>query len=138
MRMIQFSRATGETDAQLLARINTAVARMSAGESFEDVAKQLSDTRRTQGGDWGWKKRSDLKKDFSDPLFVLEKGKTTGAILQPECGYLLYAEDRRYAGIQAIDDVREQIERILIQNMARVSEERWLERLRRNGYVKLY
>ena len=32
MRMIQFSRATGETDAQLLARINTAVARMSAGE----------------------------------------------------------------------------------------------------------
>jgi peptidyl-prolyl cis-trans isomerase SurA len=138
MRMIQFSRATGETDAQLLARINTAVARMSAGESFEDVAKQLSDTRRTQGGDWGWKKRSDLKKDFSDPLFVLEKGKTTGAILQPEGGYLLYAEDRRYAGIQAIDDVREQIERILIQNMARVSEERWLERLRRNGYVKLY
>ncbi|GAB1489516.1 hypothetical protein MASR2M8_19690 [Opitutaceae bacterium] len=138
MRMIQFTRATGETDAQLMARVNAAAARIRAGESFEEVAKQVSDTRRTQGGDWGWKKRADLKKDFSDPLFVLEKGHVTEPILQPEAGYLLYAEDRRYAGIQPIDQVREQIERILIQNMARVSEERWLERLRRNGYVKLY
>jgi len=138
MRMIQFSRTPGETDQQLMARINTAVARLNAGEKFEDVAKELSDTRRTQGGDWGWKKRVDLKKEFSDPLFLLEKGQVTAPILQPEGGYLLYAEDRRYAGIQPIDQVREQIERILIQNMARASEERWLERLRRNGYVKLY
>jgi len=138
MRMIQFTRASGETDQQLLARINAAAARIKAGESFVDVAKEVSDTRRAQGGDYGWQKRSDLKKDFSEPLFVLEKGQATAPILQPEGGYLLFAEDRRYAGIQEIDQVREQIERILIQNMARVSEERWLERLRRNGYVKLY
>jgi peptidyl-prolyl cis-trans isomerase SurA len=32
--------------------------------------------------------------------------------------------------------VRDQIERILVQQMGRQSSDRWLERLRRNGYVK--
>ena len=41
-----------------------------------------------------------------------------------------------YAGIQQLDDVRDQIERILAQQMGQISQERWLERLRRNGYVK--
>lgn len=138
MRMIQFTRAPGETDAQLMARVRAAADRIAGGESFENVAKQVSDTRRAQGGDYGWQKRSDLKKDFSEPLFALEKGGVTAPIIQAEGGYLLYAQERRYAGIQPIDQVREQIERILVQNMARVSEERWLERLRRNGFVKLY
>ena len=51
---------------------------------------------------------------------------------------MLFAEDRKYAGIQPIDEVRGDIERILVQQMARQSEDRWLERLRRNGYVKHY
>ena len=48
------------------------------------------------------------------------------------------AEDRKFAGIQPIDDVRDRIERILVTQMTRSSQERWLERLRRNGYVKHY
>jgi peptidyl-prolyl cis-trans isomerase SurA len=52
--------------------------------------------------------------------------------------FLLFVEDRRIAGVQAIDAVRDEIERILVQQMARVSQDRWLERLRRNGYVKHY
>ena len=53
-------------------------------------------------------------------------------------GFLLFAEDRKYAGIQPIDEVRDQIERILVTQMTRSGQERWLERLRRNGYVKHY
>ena len=51
---------------------------------------------------------------------------------------MLFVEERKYAGTQTIDDVRDEIERILIQQMSRQSHERWLERLRRNGYVKHY
>ena len=49
-----------------------------------------------------------------------------------------HEEDRKFAGIQGIDEVRDQIERILVQQMGRASQERWLERLRRNGYIKHY
>ncbi len=137
-RMIQFTRMPGQTDAELLAKANTALARIRAGESFADVAKSVSDTKKSQGGDWGWLKRADLKKEFSEPLFALEPGQTTDPVVLPEGVFLIHAEDRRYAGIQPIDEVRETIELILSQTMTREAEERWRERLRRTGYVKLY
>jgi peptidyl-prolyl cis-trans isomerase SurA len=68
----------------------------------------------------------------------LKKGEVTEPIIMPEGAFLMYVEDRKYAGTQPIDEVRDQIERILVQQMARTSQERWLERLRRNGYVKHY
>ncbi|MBI5380362.1 MAG: peptidylprolyl isomerase [Opitutae bacterium] len=139
MRMIQFTRGEGETDAQLKAKTQEVLDRTKAGEKFEELAKQLSqDSRRARGGDWGWMKRTEFRKEFCDPLFALKKGEATEAIILPEGAYVLYVEDRKYAGIQPLDEVRDQIERILLQQMAHQSQEKWLERLRRNGYVKHY
>jgi peptidyl-prolyl cis-trans isomerase SurA len=139
LRLIQFSRTEGQTDAELEAKANMVFARLKAGEKFEELAKEYSqDSRRTKGGDWGWQKRSDLKPEFSEPLFSLKKGEVSNAIILPEGCFILYAEDRKYAGIQPIDNVRDEIERVLVQQMTRNSQEHWLERLRRNGYVKHY
>lgn len=139
LRLIQLRREDGQTDAELTAKANEVIARITNGETFEAVAKDVSqDTRRAKGGDWGWQKRSDLKPELSEPLFKLTKGELTKPIIMPEGAFLLYVEDRRFAGVQPIDEVRDQIERILVQQMARVSQDRWLERLRRNGYVKYY
>ena len=139
LRLIQLSRTEGETDETLTQQANQVLARFKAGEKFEDLAKEYSkDMRRAKGGDWGWQKRSDFRKEFSDVAFELKKGEASRPILLPEGAFILYAEDRKIAGIQPIDEVRDQIERILIQQMQRGSQERWLERLRRNGYVKHY
>jgi hypothetical protein len=35
---------------------------------------QLRLAPRSKGGDWGWMKRSDLKPEFSEPLFAVKKG----------------------------------------------------------------
>ena len=59
-------------------------------------------------------------------------------MILPEGCFILYAQERKYAGIQPIDSVRDEIERVLQQQMTRNSQEHWLERLRRNGYVKHY
>jgi len=137
--LIQLNRAPGATDDELRAKAEAIIARVKAGEKFEDVAKEVSqDARRSRGGDWGWLKRSDLKPELSEPAFKLEKGEVTEPILMAEGAFILYIEDRKYAGIQPLDEVRDQIERTLVAQMARSSEERWLERLRRNGYVKHY
>lgn len=137
MRLIQFTRKAGQTDEDLRAIAQAALNRVRSGEKFEDIAREVSeDSRRTRGGDWDWRKRSDLRPEFSDPLFQLKKGETSDVIVTSDGAFLLYAEGRKYAGIQPIDEVRDQIERILIQQGARQSQERWLERLRRNGYVK--
>jgi peptidyl-prolyl cis-trans isomerase SurA len=140
LRLIQFARKNGETDEQLRQKARQVRARLEAGEAFEDIARDVSeDARRARGGDWGWQKRSDLRAEFSDPLFALKAGEATDAIIMGDQGaFVLFAEERRYAGIQPLDEVREDIEHILRQQMTREAHERWLERLRRNGYVKLY
>jgi peptidyl-prolyl cis-trans isomerase SurA len=139
MRMIQFTRGEGETDAQLRAKGQEVVSRFRAGEKFEDLAKQFSqDSKRARGGDWGWQNRNDLKKEFSDPLFALKQGELTEPVVTPDGCFVLFAEERKYAGIQPLDEVRDQIERILLQQMTQQSQQKWLERLRRNGYVKHY
>lgn len=139
MRLLSLTRQTGETDEQLKARADAVYARFKAGEKFEDLAREVSqDSKRTRGGDWGWQPRADLKPEFSKPLFVLEKGQATEPIIAPEAAYLLYVEDRKFAGVQPLADVRDQIERILVNQMGREAEQRWIERLRRNAYVKIY
>lgn len=139
LRLIQLNRAPDESETQLETKAREIIGRFNRGEKFEDLAREYSqDSRRAKGGDWGWQKRSDLRKDFSEPLFELKAGEISEPVMTPEGCFLLFAEERKYAGIQPIDEVRDDIERILIQQMARVSQDRWLERLRRNGYVKHY
>ncbi len=137
LRLIQLSRAPGQNDGELKGQADAILLRLRSGEKFEDLAKEYSsDSRRAKGGDWGWMKRSDLKPEFSEPLFAVKKGECSEPVVLPEGCFLLFAEDRKYAGIQPLDEVRDQIERILVQQMGREYEDRWLERLRRNGYVK--
>ncbi len=139
LRVIQFTRADGENDELLRAKAEAVIQKFRSGEPFSELARQYSqDSRRSKGGDWGWTKRSDIRKEFSDILFGLKKGEVSTPIITPEGCFLLYVEDRKFAGIQPIDDVRDEIERILAQQMTRQSQERWLERLRRNAYVKMF
>ncbi len=139
LRLIQFNRRNDETDLELRAKAIEVRGRFDRGEKFEDLAREYSqDSRRTRGGDWGWQKRTDLKAEFSEPLFALKKGEMTEPIILPEGCFLLYVEDRKYAGIQPLEEVRDQIEVMITRQMAAVSQERWLERLRRNGYVRHY
>ncbi|MBI5769031.1 MAG: peptidyl-prolyl cis-trans isomerase [Verrucomicrobia bacterium] len=139
LRLIQLSRGDDDTDATLLTKGNDLLAKMKDGAKFEDLAKEYSkDTRRSKGGDWGWMPRSNLKEEFSKPVFSMKKGECSQPIVLPEGCYLLFVEDRKYAGIKPIDEARDEIERILIQQMTHANQERWLERLRRNGYIKHY
>ncbi len=139
LRLIQLTRSPGEDDASLREKAASITKQLATGASFTDLARLFSqDSRRTKGGDWGWQKRSDLREEFSNVLFTLEKGQHSEPLIMQEGAFLLYVEDRKHAGIQPIDEVRDQIERILVQQSAREAQERWLERLRRNGYVKHY
>jgi len=96
MRMIELTRSNGDTDSQLKSKAETIMGRLRSGEKFEDLAKQFSeDLHRSKGGDWGWKKRGDLKPEFSDPLFALKKGQSTDPIVTPDGCFVLFAEDRK-------------------------------------------
>lgn len=139
LRMIQITREEGQTDAQLEPKVNEIVRRFKSGEKFEDLAKNFSqDTKRTKGGDWGWQNFSDMRKEFSTPLNDAKKGEIAGPVYMPEGAFILFVDERKYAGIEPLDSVRPQIEAILSQQEASISQQRWLERLRRDAYIKHY
>ena len=137
LRLIQLNREPDDTDDSLRRKAGDIIKQLKAGASFTDLARLYSnDSRRAKGGDWGWQRRSDLRKEFSDILFTLDAGHYTDPIIMPEGAFLLYVEERKHAGVLPLDDVREQIEHLLVQQSAGEAQERWLEKLRRNGYVK--
>ncbi|HEX2862372.1 MAG TPA: peptidylprolyl isomerase, partial [Lacunisphaera sp.] len=137
LKLIQIARAPEDTDDTLRAKADLVVAELVGGADFGDVARKYSqDSRKTKGGDWGWQRRSDLRKEFSDVIFSLKKGERSDPLITPEGAFIFLAEDRKYAGTLPIDEVRPDIERALVQQGSRRATERWLEKLRRNAYVK--
>jgi peptidyl-prolyl cis-trans isomerase SurA len=139
VRMIQFSRHEGDTDDSLMSKGRLVLARLRDGERFEDIAREVSeDLHHSRGSDWSWMTRTNMNATFTDQVFALKKGEVTEPIITPDGCFIFYAEDRRYAGIQPLDQVRDQIEHLLVTQMSNDARERWLERLRRDGYVKRF
>lgn len=96
LRLIQLTRAAGETDAALMDKANVILARFRNGETFEALAREFSqDARRDKGGDWGWQRPSNLKADYSEQLFALKKGEVSAPIVTADGCFLLFAEDRK-------------------------------------------
>jgi peptidyl-prolyl cis-trans isomerase SurA len=137
LRMIQLNRAPEDTDDTLRARAATVMTELAAGTEFAEVARKYTQgAGKSKGGDMGWMNRSSLRKEFNDVIFTLEKGKRSEPLILPEGAFIFYAEDRKHAGILPLDEVRPDIERALVQQGSRQATERWLEKLRRNAYVK--
>jgi peptidyl-prolyl cis-trans isomerase SurA len=137
LRLIQLTRGEGDTDDSLRSKAATIITQLKAGTEFANLARQYSqDSRKGKGGDWGWQRRSDLRKEFSDTIFGLEKGQYSEPLVMPEGAFIFFAEERKHAGILTLDEVRPDIEHTLIQQSSRQATERWLEKLRRNAYVK--
>jgi peptidyl-prolyl cis-trans isomerase SurA len=137
LRLIQIARTPDDTDESLRAKADGIVAELVAGAEFGDLARKYSqDSRKGKGGDWGWQRRSDLRKEFSDVIFTLKKGERGEPLVTPEGAFLFFVEDRKYSGTLPIDEVRPEIEKALVQQGSRKATERWLEKLRRNAYVK--
>ncbi|TVR47230.1 MAG: peptidylprolyl isomerase [Puniceicoccaceae bacterium] len=139
LRLIRLAQLADEDPSLLEQTAETILRRLNEGTPFADLARTHSqDTRRNRGGDWGWINRDDLRAELAEVAFSLEPGQFSEAIKLGQDIYLLYVEDRRHAGIQPLSEVRDQIERFLVSQMAREAHERWLERLRRNAYIRFF
>jgi peptidyl-prolyl cis-trans isomerase SurA len=139
LRLIRLTKLADESESILSQTADNVMRRLREGASFADLAEEYSqDPSKRQGGDWGWTSPADLREELSAAAFALEKGEFSEPVKIENDIYILYVEDRRESGIQPIEEVREQIERLLVSQMAREEQDRWLERLRRTGYVRYF
>jgi peptidyl-prolyl cis-trans isomerase SurA len=138
LRMIVLNKPVGDTNQtrQLAEEVLT---KLNEGAAFPEMASVYSQgSQRSQGGDWGWVEKSVLRKELSDVAFTLKPGERSGVLETPEACYLMLVEDRRPEHIKPLNDVRDDIERILSNQRRDRLQKQWIERLKKKTFFRYF
>ena len=139
LRQIILTPLADEGAAPLRQTAERIIEELAAGANFGDLARRYSqDDMSRRGGDWGWIEPQDLRAELSTVAFNLNKGEHSEPIELGGTIFILYAQDKREEMIQPATQVREVIEEVLAGEIARESQERWLQNVRRDAYVRYF
>jgi len=110
------------------------IAKLKAGASFEELAKQSKDTASANnGGDLDWATPAAFVKPFSDAMVQLQKGQMTETPVQSQYGFhIIKVDDIRPAKVPALEDVKRQITDGLEQKKLQAYQ----EELRKKAVIK--
>lgn len=96
--------------------IEKALARIRAGESFEAVARSVSDAPdRDSGGDMGWMPMSSLPPFYAEVVVKLEKGEISSPIKSNLGWHLIKLIDKESEEKISFEDAKTKIRRILYE-----------------------
>lgn len=123
------------TDAKARARADSLRGAILRGADFADLAQRFSDDpgSGSQGGDLGFFARGRMVREFSDTSFALPVGRVSQPV-KTQFGYhLIRVDEKKPAGIQPFDEVKEDIRRTLAQargdSSARLAAQKMRRRL---------
>lgn len=111
--------------------------KVKAGANFAAMAKEYSATPDAEkGGDMGFLHPKDLDPNFLILLKSMEVGQISD-IIPTEVGFIIFkvTEIRPVAGEVTIDDVRTEIETILITEKTLIFFDKWMNELREEAFV---
>jgi peptidyl-prolyl cis-trans isomerase SurA len=130
--------ATDEQIAQAKAKAEDVVARLKAGASFEDLAKQMSGGQTaSQGGDLGQFKRGALAKALEDPTFALKAGEWTAPIRTRQGYVVLKVTEHTQAGIQPLSVVDQEVQEAIYREAIQPALRTYLTGLREKAYIEI-
>lgn len=109
------------------------------GADFERMAQMYSeDSNYERGGDWGWIERRTLTEELSNKAFALSTGQVSEVIPHGNNFYIMKVEARKNASVKPVDEVREDIERKLMQAERQKLQQKWIDSLRERAYIKMF
>jgi len=109
------------------------------GAEFSRMAEMYSEDESTQqvGGDWGWIERGTLNEKISGVAFSLRPGEISPVVQIDNTYYILTVEAKKNARVKPISEVRDEIEKNLIQQERMKTQKQWIDGLRRAAYIKI-
>ncbi len=139
LRMIVLNKPSGEADGKTRKLADEILGKLKDGAPFTEMATIYSQgSQRAQGGDWGWVERSVLRKELADAAFALKAGERSGVIDTDQACYLMLVEETRPSHYKTLSEVREQIDKDLLQQERARLEKQWIERLKKKTFVVYY
>ena len=113
--------------------------KLANGAEFDRMAQIYSeDSSRDLGGDWGWIERKTLAGPLEKVAFNLPVGRISNIIEFKGNFYLLKVEEKKGGATPSLAQVREQIEKKLIQQEAQNLQEKWIASLRSKAYIRTF
>lgn len=137
LRMIVLNARTPEEKERAKKIAEEIITKVKEGAAFSEMADTYS-SGRNPGGDWGWADRTKLRKELADAAFALKAGEMSGAIETPEACFLMLLEEKRSSHVKALSEVRDEIERNMINEERERLQKKWLDRLRKKTFVRYF
>ena len=114
-RHILINAEEGASEAEIEAARSKAaalLARIKAGEPFEDVAKENSDDAGSaiEGGDLGYFERGNMVTAFDDVVFKMQVGEVSELVKTPFGFHIIKLEDIREGHTKSFEEVRADLE----------------------------
>jgi peptidyl-prolyl cis-trans isomerase SurA len=115
------------------------LAKLDAGDSFESMAKLYSEGREAkEGGDWGWIGHDILRKELGESAFSLKPGQHSRLIETDDGFYILQVTDVKIPSTKPLIEVRDEIEKTLLEQQRTRMQEQWVKDLRAKAYIRMY
>jgi peptidyl-prolyl cis-trans isomerase SurA len=115
------------------------VEKLKSGAEFDRIAQIYSeDSSRELGGDWGWVEPKTLAGPLEKVAFKLAPGTVSNIIDYSGNYYILKVEDKRGGVTRSFAEMRDEIEKRLLQQQAQDIQERWLASLRSKAYIRTF
>jgi len=130
------------TDEEAAAKLKQAEdirARLMGGESFEELARQVSeDPKASSGGYWGWIDPDSRRAELAVVLKKMSAGEISPVISAGDELYILKVEGRRNASVVPFEAVQENIRSDLYKKEQKRLYDAWIEKLKQNAYIKKF
>ena len=131
--------ATDAAIAQAKSRAEDVEAKLKAGASFEEMAKQLSGGQTAaKGGDLGEFKRGALGSSaLEDPVFALQAGEWTAPIRTRQGFVVLKVTEHTQAGVPPLSAVEQQVQEAIYTEAIQPALRTYLTGLREKAYIDI-
>jgi hypothetical protein len=122
-------------EATARAAIEQAERELEAGAVFEELADRVSDCPG-RGGDLGFFPRGQMVEEFEDVVFSLDVGKRSGIFRSPFGFHIARVMARKPEGMRGLDEVRDQISQMLLEQKRQRAVEQFLDKLMSSAKVE--
>jgi parvulin-like peptidyl-prolyl isomerase len=112
------------------------IRKLKEGASFSEMAAIYSQDRNK--GDRGWVEKGVLRKELDQIAFELKPGERSDVIDTEDVCYLMLVEDKRAEHYKTLTEVREQIDKDLLQEERSRLEKQWIDRLKKKTFVRYF
>jgi peptidyl-prolyl cis-trans isomerase SurA len=139
IRMIVLDKSMSDAAPDAKQMAEDILRQVEGGAAFGDMATIYSqDAKKSQGGDWGWREKSALRKELADAAANLKPGQHSGVIETEKTCYIMEVEDTRPAHVKPLAEVRQLIEKNLLLEERNRIEKQWIDRLKKKTFVRYF